>query len=130
MDIQLLEKELEKTEYWDMTVLDVQTHYFGDEVDIFIENDEKKCWKISFISCYKVSYETDVNWRMIESVKNMKWKQLGYYGQDISLKNYEENESFIQCSLDLSIMTMEIICKDILVEEINMVDISFFWNEK
>ncbi|MGX7420737.1 hypothetical protein ACWOFR_18345 [Carnobacterium gallinarum] len=130
MNIQLLEEEIEKTEYWDMTILDVQIKYFGDEVDIFIEDDDKTCWKISFISCYKVGYETDVNWRMIRNVKDMKWKQLGYYGQDISLKKYEENENFVHCSLDLSIMSMEIICKDISVEKIGMEDVSFFWEEK
>lgn len=117
MDIQFLEEEIEKTEYWDMTILDVQTKYFGDEVDIFIEEDDKTCWKIRFISCSKVGYETDVKWRMIRNVKDMKWKQLGYYGQDISLKKDKENENFVHCSLDLSIMSMEIICKISLLKK-------------
>ncbi|ECB9786941.1 hypothetical protein FLW04_05340 [Listeria monocytogenes] len=113
-----------------MSILDIQTRYFGDEVYIFIENNEKTCWKINFISCYKVSYETDANWRTIDNVKEMRGGQLGYDGQDISLKKYEENENFVQCSLDLSIMLMNIVCKNILVEEVSMKDNLFFWQDK
>jgi len=130
MDIELLQNEIDNTEYWDMSILDIQTGYFGDEVYIFIENNEKTCWKISFISCYKVSYETDANWRTIDNVKEMRGGQLGYDGQDISLKKYEENENFVQCSLDLSIMLMNVVCKNILVEELSMKDNIFFWQDK
>lgn len=130
MDIKLLQNEIDNTDYWDMSILDIQSRYFGDEVYIFIENNEKTCWKISFISCYKVSYETDANWRTIDNVKEMRGGQLGYEGQDISLKKYEENENFVECSLDLSIMQMNIVCKNIIVEELNMEENLFFWQDK
>lgn len=128
MNIENLKNKIEKTEYWDMPILDVQIKYFGDEVYIYVENDNIICWKISFISCYKVTYETDATWRSIDNVKKMRGGQLGYYGQDISLKKYEENEDFIESSMDLSIMRMNIVCKDILVEEVNIEDTDFFWN--
>lgn len=98
-------------------IFDIQTKLFGDETYTFIENDEKFRWKISFVSCYKVSYETDVNWRTIDNVEEMKDGQLGYDGQNISLIKYEE---FVECSLDLSIMVMNIVCKDILVERVKV----------
>ena len=50
-----MQELIDKTDYWDMRVLDVKASYFGDEVEILIENDEETCWKISFLSCYKVS---------------------------------------------------------------------------
>jgi len=124
-----IQKQIDKTNYWDLLVFDVQSKYFGDEVDVFIENDKKTCWKISFFSCYKVNYKTDANWRNIDNVKEMRGGQLGYYGQDISLGKYKENEEFIQCSLDLSIMTMNIVCKNIVVEKVKIEDISFFWQK-
>lgn len=130
MNIELLQNEIDNTEYWDMSILDIQTQYFGDEVYIFIENDEKTYWKISFFSCYKVSYETDSNWRTIDNVKEMRGGQLGYDGQDISLKKYEDNENFMECFLDLSIMTMNIVCKDIHVEKLSMEENIFFWQDK
>ena len=130
MDIGLIQNEIDNTEYWDMSILDIQTRYFCDEVYIFIDNNEKTCWKVSFISCYKVNYDTDANWRTIDNVKEMRGGRLGYYAQDISLKRYEENENFVQCSLDLSIMIMNIVCKNIFVEELNMKDNLFFWQDK
>lgn len=54
----------------------------------------------SFLSCYKVSYVTDADWRHIENVKDMKGGQLGYFGQKIEVTEYE-NEKFICASIDL-----------------------------
>ncbi|MGX7047932.1 hypothetical protein [Pseudolactococcus piscium] len=130
MNIKLLQNEIDNTRYWDMSILDIQTQYFGDEIYIFIENNEETCFKISFISCYKVNYETDAIWRGKGNVKEMRGRQLGYDGQDISLKKYEADEAFIVCSIDASIMTMNIVCKDILVEKISMNDNLFFWQDK
>lgn len=144
MNINTLQIEVDKTEYWDVSILDIQTQFYGDEVYIFIENDNKTCWKVSFVSCYKVNYKTDANWRGIATVNGMRGGQLGYYGQDISLEKYVETDEsvkrsiekyggtddFIRCSLDLSIMTMTIVCKNILVEEVKMENTSFFWDDK
>jgi hypothetical protein len=41
-----------------------------------------------------------------------------------------ENEEFIECSIDASIMTMAIVCKDITVEELSMKDTLFFWQNE
>ncbi|MFX3617715.1 MAG: hypothetical protein ACE3JK_09305 [Sporolactobacillus sp.] len=40
MNFKELEKQIEKTEYWDMPILDVQTRYFGDEVYILNKQRE------------------------------------------------------------------------------------------
>lgn len=124
-----IQKNIDATKYWDLWILDIQIKYFGDQVDIFIENSVEKCWRISFFNCYKVDYETDANWRGTFKVKDSGPKS-GYYGQDIFLRKYAENEDFIESSLDFSIMTMRIVCKDIAVEEVAMKDTSFFWNKK
>ncbi|WP_392551929.1 hypothetical protein RHO13_01745 [Orbus wheelerorum] len=129
MNIKLLINQINETKYWDMPILDLQSKYFGDEIYLFIEKNNKVCWKISFISCYKVSYETDANWRGDFQVKNMTNGQLGYYGQDISLSECDDNKDFISASLDLSIMTMKIVCKTILVEEIEMQYETLFYRE-
>lgn len=126
--IDKIQEKINKTHYWDLLILDVQTQYFGDEVYIYIEKNDKFCWKLTFASCYKVSYETDANWRGDIEVKKTGPKA-GYYGQDISLKKYEADENFVQCSLNLSIMTMEIICKNIFVEEVEIKKDTFFWED-
>ena len=60
-----MQELIDKTDYWDMRILDVTASYFGDEVKLLIENDEVTCWRISFLSCYKVSYNTDADRRKI-----------------------------------------------------------------
>ena len=121
-----LQEMIDKTDYWDVEILDMKASYFGDVIEIYIDDDEETCWKVSFLSCYKVSYETDANWRTIMHVKDMKRPQLGYYGQDISVSR-SEIENFYTVKLDLSIMEMQIECRDIQVDKIAKKDISLFW---
>lgn len=121
-----LQKIIDKTDYWDAEILDMKASYFGDVVEIYIDNDEETCWKVSFLSCYKVSYETDANWRTIIHVKDMKRPQLGYYGQDISVSR-SEIEDFYIIKLDLSIMEMQIECRDIQIDKIAKKDLLLFW---
>lgn len=140
-NIELLQEKIDTTNYWDMTILDVKTQYFGDEIDLYIEGTESYCWKISFLSCYKVNYQTDVDWRSaffekkgtwesFHDVKNMRGGQLGYFGQDISISQNEEVKGLMNVSLDLSIMYMNIVCRDILVEKINRSKLDFFWQHE
>ncbi len=121
-----IQKMIDETDYWDMEILDLKASYFGDEVELIVDNDEKTCWKISFLSCYRVLYETDANKRKIIKVRDMKKPQLGYYGQDISVCE-SENVDFYKVDLDLSIMEMKIECKDILVEKIKKKNLEWFW---
>ena len=127
MMVNKMQELIDKTDYWDMRILDVTASYFGDEVEILIENDEETCWKISFLSCYKVSYNTDANRRKISNVKSMRKSQLGYYGQNITVcKSNKDN--FYKVDLDLSIMEMQIECQDILIEQIARDNFELFWD--
>lgn len=65
-DTQII-KAIEQTDYWDAQILDFEIKYLGDEASLFIasyelEDAEKFCWRISFLRCSKVSYETDAGW--------------------------------------------------------------------
>lgn len=119
-----IQKMIDETDYWDMEILDLNISYFGDEVELIVDNDAETCWKIIFFSCNRVSYETDANRRKISKVKVMKKTQLGYYGQDITVY---ENEGFYKVDLDLSIMEMCIECKEVLVEKTSKKNLELFW---
>lgn len=121
-----IQKMIDATDYWDMEILDLKASYFGDEVELLVDNDEETCWKLSFLSCYRVLYETDANRRKIIKVRDMKKTQLGYYGQDISVCESEKAD-FYWVNLNLSIMEMQIECKDILVEKISKENLELFW---
>ena len=78
MNVDTMQELIDKTDYWDMRILDVKASYFGDEVELLIDNNEETYWKISFLSCYKVSYKTDADRRKISDVKSMKKVNLGF----------------------------------------------------
>lgn len=63
-------KKIDETDYWDEKILDIKGLYFLDEIALIIDDEHKDtCWKITFLSCYKVSYTTDADWRKIKNVK-------------------------------------------------------------
>ena len=84
MDISDKEKMLNKLCYQDGQMLDFRIKYFGDEINLYIEKDKINCYKLTFLQCYKVSYETDANLRWEEkAIKDLKIQQIGYYAHDI-----------------------------------------------
>lgn len=127
--VETLQAKIDQTEYWDLKILDLNANYFGDEVNIFVYNDADTSWKISFLSCFRVTYETDAAWRSITNVREMKNPQLGYYGQDITLSENKDFEGFYDVSIDLTIMTAKIICKDVNVEKVSNSTLNIFWWE-
>lgn len=128
--IEMLQEKINQTEYWDLKILDLNANYFGDEVNIFVYNDDDTSWKISFLSCFRVAYETDSTWRTITHVREMKNPQLGYYGQDITLSKSKDFEGFYDVTIDLTILTAKIICKDVSVEKVSNSSINIFWKDK
>ncbi len=125
-----IQQKIDRTEYWDVEILDFQTNFFGDEIDILIYNDSETSWKISFLSCYKVAYETDATWRTIEHVRDMRSGQLGYYGQNITLSESKDFSGFYDVSIDLTILTGKIICKEVKVEKVSNSLLNIFWLRK
>lgn len=127
--VETLQAKIDQTEYWDLKILDLNANFFGDEVNIFVYTDTDTCWKISFLSCFRVIYETDAVWRSITNVRDMRKPQLGYYGQDITLSESKDFEGFYDVSIDLTIMTAKIICKDVNVEKVSNSTLNIFWWE-
>lgn len=60
----------------------------------------------------------------------MKNPQLGYYGQDITLNESKDFEGFYDVTIDLTILTAKIICKDVSVEKVSNSSINIFWKDK
>ena len=96
MDIHNMQVQVDQTEYWDENILDFKTAFFGDEAYLYIYKDNEKC---------------------------MNKPQLGYYGQNIEISN-SDIQGFYRVDMDLSIMEIEVICKKIEVEEVDLRKIS------
>lgn len=122
-----LQRKIDETQYWDLRILGFQIDYFGDEVNIFIYNDEVTSWRISFSSCYRAEYQTDANWRTIAHVRDMRKAQLGYYGQDITLTQNKSLDDFYDVKIDLTILTAKVTCKEINVEKVSNSLVNVFW---
>ncbi len=127
--LKTIQEKIGQTEYWDLPVLDFQIKFFGDEVDLFLYHDEDTSWKLSFLTCHRVAYETDATWRGVARVREMKKPQLGYYGQDITLNESKEFDGFYDVSMDLTILTAKIVCKEITVEKVSNDSWDIFWKK-
>lgn len=127
--LKTIQEKIDQTEYWDLPVLDFQIKFFGDEVDMFLYHDEDTSWKLSFLTCHRVAYETDATWRGVARVREMKKPQLGYYGQDITLNESKEFDGFYDVSMDLTILTAKIVCKEITVEKVSNDSWDIFWKK-
>lgn len=127
--LKTIQEKIGQTEYWDLPVLDFQIKFFGDEVDLFLYHDEDTSWKLSFLTCHRVAYETDATWRGVARVREMKKPQLGYYGQDITLNESKEFDGFYDVSMDLTILTAQIVCKEITVEKVSNDSWDIFWKK-
>ena len=127
--LKTIQEKIDQTEYWDLPVLDFQIKFFGDEVDLFLYHDEDTSWKISFLTCHRVAYETDATWRGVARVRELKKPQLGYYGQDLTLNESKEFDGFYDVSMDLTILTAQIVCKEITVEKVSNDSWDIFWKK-
>lgn len=130
-EIREKQDKINQTEYWDGRILDLQILYFGDEVHIYIESynenkvDLEECWKVSFLACASLNYETDAQNRKEFKVKDFTQNHL-YTCQEISLEYYDG--SFFQTRIVLEgLVKFNIICRDVTVERIKQSEHDFFW---
>ena len=133
-DLSTKQKELEELDYWEMGILDLKISYFGDEVSLCIEDyhNKEKYWEIKFLVCAKVEYSNDaldIQWRKDQHVKDMTRGELHHHGQEISLQVYENNPDFVECMVDIGLLQMTIVCRDIQIEHLDLKDAQFFWQD-
>ena len=57
----------------------------------------------------------------------MKKSQLGYFGQSIDVIEAEK-EGFYKVTLDLSIMEMQVVCRNINAELVALANVRLFWD--
>lgn len=130
-EIREKQDKINQTDYWDCRILDLQILYFGDEVHIYIESynenkvDLEECWKVSFLACASLNYETDAQNRKKIKVKDFTQNHL-YTCQEISLEYYDG--SFFQTRIVLEgLVKFNIISRDVTVERIKLSEHDFFW---
>ena len=133
-EIREKQDKINQTDYWDGRILDLQISYFGDEVHLYIESyhenkvDLEECWKVSFLACAALNYETDAQNRKKFKVKDFTQNHL-YTCQEISLEYYDD--SFFQTRIVLEgLVMLNIISRDVTVAKIKRSEHDFFWRNK
>lgn len=128
----------------DLLLLDFKASYLGDEIEMYIDShyNDDECWKITFLRCYKVNYETEAGWIWSKKVEGgfedsyaskkpvrdiTKASLLMYALQKLEVEAYEG--WLYHCDILLSNMEIEIICQDILVEKVLISEQDFFWSK-
>lgn len=152
MKAQYIEQLLLTAKYPDRVALDFQVNTFGDAVKVYVEHEDlTKCWCMEFQQCVEVTYTTirkawrghkDESGEWIRNDYEKTFDQydgydgytLGYFAQDISVSEYEEDDflkecGYVKCSFQLSMMEGYIVCKDVLLTELSREDITFYWEQ-
>lgn len=124
-NVDYLQKEIDKAQYWDMPVRLMQINHFGDEVVVVIDSgvEDNVCLKMVFSICSKVEYETDAswnegNWRGKLKVKDMKPSQLSYAAQNILIGKSPRLDKYYLVNMDLDAVQLCIECRDIQIEKV------------
>ena len=134
-----IKNELKKILFYDMLILDFYSKFYGDEVYIIVEENEVICYKISFINCAKVYYETDAGWIGSNGMRPGDWRgtkkirewdePYGYFGQVLEVEESKEIMGYYNIKFHLSLLEGEIICKEINVEKLDRKKQLFFWEK-
>ena len=59
-------------------------------------------------------------------MKSLKKTQLVYSAQNFMLLQYAQDKNFVECRIDLGIMDIIIVCRDIQIEHLNLKGAHFF----
>ena len=109
--IQELLKKIEDSYYWDARVKALDCNYFGDEVKVVFEDDEKDI-TYHFSECYKVKIEHAVECPKDRASKELTLLQIPYFIQDVELKEIELcQKKYMEFKINMHPIELLIVCK-------------------
>lgn len=119
MNAEIIQKKIDDFNYWDANVLSLSCTYFGDEVTLIYEDKKNGNVQYLFTDCYYINFQHNLNEKKIGPIKTLKSSQLPYFIHDVTIEctSYNNND-FYKCTLDISYMTLKILCKDITITRI------------
>ncbi len=114
-----IQNAIDKYPYVDARVKKLNCEYFGDEVTLIYENNEKYDIGCYFYEFFRVVFNHVLGFDKMRPVKDMSYGQMPYFVFDIAITDsILEKEKFLSCKLDLGLLELEILCKDIEFERI------------
>ena len=115
--VESIKKKMEELHYWDARVIHLKCDYFGDEVTLVYEDEEKNV-TYKFEGCYKVHFNHLYDYDKLKKVKDMTVAQLPYFLQDVDVLDVIEDDiDFFSCKIEMFPLSLEILCKTIIIEK-------------
>ncbi|SDX18538.1 hypothetical protein [Paenibacillus sp. PDC88] len=115
MEAEQLLKKIEESHYWDARVKGLSTSFFGDELDLIYEDDDREV-VLKFSNCYQIKYNHALNYDKEKPVRELTRNQLPYFLQNIELQDCIYNGiKYFKCKISMPPLDLEILSKDLIV---------------
>lgn len=115
MEAEQLLKKIEDSHYWDAWVKRLSTNFFGDELVLVYEDDDREV-VLKFSNCYQIKYNHALNYDKEKPVRELTRTQLPYFLQDIELQDCIYNGiKYFKCKISMPPLDLEILSKDLIV---------------
>lgn len=108
--IEELTKKIEASYYWDARVKALNCNYFGDEVKLIFEDDEKDI-TYHFEECYKVEIEHAVGCPKDRASKELIVAQIPYFMQNVEVKEIKiSDKRYMEFKINLHPIELSVVC--------------------
>jgi len=106
-----LKKQIEDSYYWDARVKTLDCNYFGDEVKLIFEDNDKSI-VYHFEGCYKIKIEHDIKYSKNMPYKEITSAQIPYFMQEVELQEFKANEkTYLEFTINMYPMELYVVCE-------------------
>lgn len=114
-------KKLELFNYWDSKVLDISSSIFFNNVTICFEFDDICIVKMSFDSCYNVSFIHFFGYDKKIDYCNLNKQQIPYFIQNIVVKDLHDYDYIrYYFKIEMFPAVIELYCKEFNLEKVSL----------
>ena len=111
-----IKNKIEESYYWDARVKKLDCNYFGDEVQLVFEDDEKDI-TYHFEACYEVIIKHLTDYTKDLSSKELKREQIPYFMQDVNVEEVEmDDKQFLSFVINIHPIEIDIKCLKFTIE--------------
>lgn len=118
MTLSETQRLIDESDYWDMSVKEMECNHFADEVRIIYDDSEggSVCYKFS--GCYKTIFDHVKEYSKDKPIRDMLQTQLPYFMQDVKISEITEEDNHLWvCEINMFPLYLEIWCRNIKIEK-------------
>lgn len=112
MNVNKMQKLIDKYDYYDSLVTELTCSYFSDEVKLIFDSNKDDVIYL-FKQCYKVLFEHETEYKKPGVIKRISINEMFYHIIRVLIEETLEGENYYICKIDMWPFKEEIWCKDI-----------------